>query len=107
MPNALAIEPVPLVTGPGGVIHVEGTRIPLETVVQAFRRGATAEEIAQQFPAIPLGVAFQVVGYYLRHRAEVESYLTERETLHAEVRAANESRWPADGVREHLLARRK
>jgi len=45
MPAVLATQTVPLVAGGDGVIHVEGTRVPLETVVAAFENGATAEEI--------------------------------------------------------------
>ena len=47
-------QPVPLVSGADGVIRVAGTRVTLDTVAHAFERGATAEEIVQQYPALPL-----------------------------------------------------
>ena len=41
--------------------------MPLETVIASFEEGATPEEITQQYPTMSLGVAYQIVGYYLRH----------------------------------------
>jgi uncharacterized protein (DUF433 family) len=60
-------QPVPLVSGANGVIRVAGTRVTLDTVAHAFERGATAEEIAQQYPALPLADVYSVLGYLLRH----------------------------------------
>jgi hypothetical protein len=37
--------------------------LPLDTVIGAFQDGATAEEIAQQYPSATLGVVYQVIGY--------------------------------------------
>ena len=103
----LTTESVPLVADTDGVILIEGTRVPIETVVALFEEGSTPEEIAQQYPTIPLGVVYQVAGYYLRHRTELDDYLMKRSQQHAATRAANETRWPSDGIRERLLARRK
>ena len=105
MAEALATEPIPLVTGADGVIRVGGTRVTLETVLAAFAEGATAEEIAQQYPSISLADVYQVIGYYLRHSSELEPYLTRRRQNIRETRASNESKWPPTGIRERLLAR--
>ena len=48
------IETIPLEVDPNGVIRVSKTRVTLDTIVQAFNDGATAEEIAQQYPSVPL-----------------------------------------------------
>ena len=45
-------EPVPLAADRDGVMRVGGTRVTLDTVVAAFREGATAEEITQQYPSL-------------------------------------------------------
>ena len=63
MAEALTTEPIPLVSGPDGVMRVRGTRVTLETVLAAFSEGATAEEIAQRYPSIPLADVYQVIGY--------------------------------------------
>jgi uncharacterized protein (DUF433 family) len=36
--------------------------------------GATAEEIAQQYPSVSLADIYQVIGYYPRHETELEEY---------------------------------
>ncbi|MGH3977639.1 MAG: DUF433 domain-containing protein [Pseudonocardiaceae bacterium] len=102
----VAPEPVPLMADRDGVVRVGSTRVTLDTVVAAFRTGATAEEIAQQYPSVDLVDIYAVVTYYLRHRSEVEEYLRARERMAAEVRAVNEDRFDPVGIRERLLARR-
>lgn len=59
-----------------GVMRVSGTRITLNTLVGAFQDGATAEEIAQQYPTVPLDDVYAAITYYLRNRAAVDAYLT-------------------------------
>ena len=83
-----------------------GTRVTLDTLVYAFRDGATPEEIVQMYPALELADAYEAVTHYLRHRREVDAYIAKREAVAREVRAENERRSPAAGVRERLLARR-
>ena len=92
---------------PDGVLRVRGTRVTLETVLAAFAEGATAEEIAQQFPSIPLADVYQVIGYGLRHSSELDPYLARRRQDIREARRLNESRWPPDGIRDRLMARRR
>ena len=107
MAEALTTEPIPLVFGPDGVMRVRGTRVTLDTVLAAFAEGATAEEIAQQYPSFSLAAAYQPIGYGLRHSAELEPYLERRLQESRETRELNESRWPPDGIRDRLMARRQ
>lgn len=107
MAEVLTTEQIPLVTGTDGVIRIRGTRVTLESVVSAFIDGATAEEIAEQYPSASLADVYQVIGYYLRHSTALESYFAERQQQICETRRANESRWPPDGIRDRLLARRE
>ena len=100
-------QPVPLAASPGGVIRVAGTRVTLDTVAYAFEHGATAEEIVQQYPSLPLAEVYSVLGYLLSHRAEVEAYLAERAQQRAAVRAEAERRLDPKGIRARLLARRR
>ena len=99
-------EPVPLVADRDGVMRVGGTRITLDTVVAAFREGATAEEIAQQYPSLRLADVYAVIGYYLRHQSAVDNYLQEWRQQAIKVRQSNEARFDPAGVRDRLLARR-
>jgi uncharacterized protein (DUF433 family) len=103
----MATEPVPVVQDVDGVMRVRGTRITLDTLFAAFREGATAEEIVQQYPSISLADVYQVIGYCLRHSSELESYLAQRREAGRTTRELNESAWPLDGIRSRLLARRR
>ena len=103
----VATEPVPLVHDTDGVMRVRGTRITLDTVFAAFREGATAEEIVQQYPSVSLADVYQVIGYCLRHPSELEAYLAQRRAAGYAARELNESGWPPDGIRDRLLARRR
>lgn len=107
MDAAETIERVPIHTDADGVVRVAGTRVTLDTIVGAFDAGATAEEIAQQYPSVPLADVYSVITYYLRHRAEVCTYLKRREEQADRVRDEVERRFPSSGLRERLLARRR
>lgn len=101
-----ALDPVPLVAVEDGrVIRVAGTRVSLDTIIGAFNRGATAEEIAQDYSAVALPKVYAVITYYLQHRAEVDSYLERRQLDHAELRREIEATPEHQAFRERLLAR--
>jgi uncharacterized protein (DUF433 family) len=101
-----ATAEVPLTTDPHGNIRVGGTRVTLDSVVGAFRSGATAEEIAQQFPTLALADIYQVIAYYLQHTAEVETYLATRAQEAKKLRRDIETQFDPRGLRSRLLARR-
>lgn len=99
-------DPVPLSEAEEGrVIRVAGTRVTLDTLIGAFKRGATPEEIAQDYPAVALADVYAVITYYLRHRPDVEEYLEQRAREHAELRREIEGRPEYRELRERLLAR--
>ena len=106
MPGRRPLETIVLEMEADGAIRISGTRVPLETVIAAFQDGATPEEIAQQYPSIPLGDLYQVVGYYLNNRAEIERYLETRLRRAQKTKKSNEVRWKPDGIRDRLLSRR-
>jgi uncharacterized protein (DUF433 family) len=105
MTMVVAAEAPPLAADAAGVFRVGNSRVTLDTVVGAFCDGATAEEIAEQYPAISLGQVYAVIAYYLAHTAEVNDYLQAREQRAAEVRAANERIFDPAGIRARLIAR--
>jgi uncharacterized protein (DUF433 family) len=101
-----ATTTVPLSTDEAGVLRVVGTRVSLDSVIYAFNEGATAEEIAQDFPTLDLAAIYSVLGYYLQNRAEVEQYLEQRKAQREELKKEIESRFDPRGIRERLLARK-
>lgn len=85
-----------------GVLRIENTRVSLDSVLIAFNQGATPEQIVQDYDSLSLGQVYAVIGYYLRHRDEVDGYLAKRRRRHNELR----SQYNQKGIRERLLARR-
>jgi uncharacterized protein (DUF433 family) len=104
--QTLVAKPPPLALDAEGTLRVGGTRIPLETVVEEYEDGTSAEEIARQYDSLRLSDVHAVISYYLEHRAAVGEYLTERRQLAEKVRRENEARFPMAGIRERLLERR-
>ena len=84
-------ERVPLRETVGGTVYVGNTKVALEGVIFAYRRGCTPEKIQEGFNAVSLGDVYSVIGYYLRRKEEVELYLAEYQ-----------KRW--DGMVAELLA---
>jgi uncharacterized protein (DUF433 family) len=100
-------EIIPLESDTDGVIRVSNTRVTLDTLITAFKDGATAEEIVQQYPTVPLADVYYVIGYYLHKRDEVEEYLEKRKQEADELQKQMETRFDPAGIRERLLARQK
>ena len=106
MSITLETKPVPLTADAHGVLRVGSTRVPLDRVIYAFNEGASAEEIVMRYSTLDLADVYAVVAHYLNHKAEVDGYLDERREQAARVRAEVERRFPPDGIRARLLARR-
>jgi uncharacterized protein (DUF433 family) len=106
MSVATTTEVVPLHTDTDGIIRVSQTRVTLDTIVGAFNDGATAEEIAQHYPVVPLADVYSVIAHYLRRDNDIEAYLKHRQTQAEQVRQENERRFDSEGMRARLMARR-
>jgi uncharacterized protein (DUF433 family) len=102
---AIEPEPVPLVRDQAGRLMVPGTRISLDVLVADFKRGKTPESIHQAYETVSLADVYAIFAYYLRHRAEVDSYLSEQEHEGTAIQARIESSDPPEGLRAKLLAR--
>jgi len=69
--------------------------------------GKRTAEVVSQYPSLRLADVYQVIGYFLDHQAEVDTYLNERQRQAAAVRRESETRFDPAGVRDRLLARRR
>lgn len=105
MALSLNADPPPLKADAQGVVRVGGSRVTLDTVVQAFTEGLTAEEIQQQYPSLELPQVYAAISYYLHHREAVEEYLEKRSRQSQAVRAEVRARFDQTGIRKRLLAR--
>jgi uncharacterized protein (DUF433 family) len=106
MALTIAIEPAPLEADFDGVVRVGKTRVTLDTVVTAFLEGATVEEIGAQYTSLDLSDIYSAIGYYLKHKSEVDAYLLERQHKAALIRQEAEQRFSPVGIRDRLIARR-
>ncbi|NUP87057.1 MAG: DUF433 domain-containing protein [Burkholderiaceae bacterium] len=104
--NTPVVDSIPLALDTHGVYRVGSSRVSLDVIVNAFSRGATAEEIAQDFPSLQLSEIYQVIGYYLKHGPELSEYFRQRSASEHALLSANENEWSPPGLRERLLARR-
>jgi uncharacterized protein (DUF433 family) len=89
-----------------GILYVGGTRVTLSSVLHAYKDGATAEDINRKFPTLALADIYAVIAYYLRNREDVDAYLEQRRIESEEIQRRIEERWPQDGLRERIRARR-
>ncbi len=71
----------------GGAYRVKGTRVSLDSVVYAFRRGASPESIVSSFPSLTLEQVYGAITYYLAHEQEIDEYLREGEAGYQRQRA--------------------
>jgi len=107
MPISIHDIPVPLRVDENGVVRVGDTRVTLEVVVAKFNLGATAEQIAESFDTLQLDDVYCVVGYYLRHKDEVDAYLREVDEQAQQVREEIETHQNPQITRQRLLERLK
>jgi hypothetical protein len=66
MSLAAVTATVPLTTDADGVIRVRGARVTLDTVVAAYRRGCTPEQIVQDYSVLDLADVYSVIAYFLQ-----------------------------------------
>jgi uncharacterized protein (DUF433 family) len=78
-----------------GNYYVAGTRISLDSIVHAFRRGESPETICQNFELLRLEEVYGAIAYYLANQAEFDAYLIRQGVKWAEGRRGAEP-LPAD-----------
>ncbi len=98
-------ERVPLEMDASNVIRVGGTRVSLESVLNQYKQGASAEGIALSFPTLSLGDVYAVIAYYLHHTDECEGYLEDVERQEDQLRQELEVKYPTADIRARLQER--
>jgi uncharacterized protein (DUF433 family) len=73
-----------------GGYWITGTRISLDSIVYAFKRGVAPESIQRAFPLLILEEIYGAITFYLAHEQEIEAYLAQAEAaLEIQARALN------------------
>ncbi len=94
-------DPVPLRVDESGEILVGGTRVMLATLISYHQKGMSPEAMARSFPSVSLADIFGALAYYLRHQAELDAWMVERD------RELEEMRCKIEGAQGPALARLK
>lgn len=89
------------------VIRIKGYRIGLEHVVEQYKAGKNAEEIARYFPTLTIEQIHAAILYYLHYREAVEEYLREYEELGRRMMAESEAHPSPASLRLRELWRRQ
>src|SRR2546423_2858076 len=104
------IQELPLRLTEDGTIRVANSRVSLDSVVHHYKLGASAEQIAQKFPALDLADVYAAITYYLNHEEIVEEYLRQQEAAGDEIQKKIESdpqyQKNSAELRARLLARK-
>lgn len=59
-----------------GGYYVAGTRVSLDSVVYAFNRGESPEQILEGYPALgKRSNVYGAIAFYLDHKQEIDAYL--------------------------------
>lgn len=72
-------QAMPLRLTEDGTIRIAESRVSLDSVLHHYKLGASAEQIAQKFPALELADVYAAIAYYLSHEESVEEYLRQQE----------------------------
>jgi uncharacterized protein (DUF433 family) len=91
-----------------GGLRVGNSRVLLELVIRAHRRGDSPEAIVKRYPTLSLADADGVIAFGLRHPEEVDEYMVRREQQARELweRIDKDQSPPSDELRERFRARR-
>ena len=108
--TAVDFEPltvtVPLWEDPPGVFRVGNSRVLLELVLDAFKRGESPEGIVRSYRTLRLADVYAVISRYLANPAPFDDYLRrcdeEAEAVRRKLEAAGMT---AGSAKEELLAR--
>ena len=88
-----------------GKYRIAETRVSLDSVVYAFRRGASPESIQRSYPSLTLEQIYGAITSHLSHQEEIDQYLLDGEAEHEKLRAA--SRTENAELYKKLLARKE
>ena len=106
-------QKVPLNVWEDGTIRVKNTRLLIDMIINAHKRGECPEEIYEAFPSKDYTVAdiYAVIAYYLTHKSKIDKYLAKRESeaeeLRKEIESAPGYQERRNKLREKLLERWK
>lgn len=74
-----------------GEFFVGATRVTLRSIIADWKRGRRPEQIAEDFPAVPLAAIYGAIAYYLERQRELDGYFSEQDVATTRDKAALEA----------------
>ena len=71
--------------------RVAGSRVSLDSVVQAYWEGKSPEAIVEEFPSLTAEQVYGVVAFYLRHKREIDQHLVRQASRWEELQESSEA----------------
>ena len=96
---------VPLWEDPPGVFRVGDSRVLLELVISAFKRGDAPEGIVRSYRTLHLADVYAVISRYLANPAPFEAYLGQCDEQAEAIRREIETSQRPGPSRDELVAR--
>lgn len=96
----------PLIQNTDGTIRIADSRVTLDSLINAFQKGATAEQIQDSFPSLSLPAIYGAIAWYLDHQDQAKTYLTERRAEAVSQRHEIENQPNIHAFRERIRTRR-
>jgi uncharacterized protein (DUF433 family) len=97
----------PLRLDENSTIRIIGSRVSLDSIIEQFKLGATAEQLQEDFPTLTLREIYGAIYYYLDNTEATEEYLRQQESAEEDTRRFINEHLPTDSLRERLRARRQ
>jgi len=61
-----------------GTWRIVDSRVSLDSVVYAYWDGMSPEAITEEFPSLRVEYVYGAIAFYLRHRSEIDDYLSQQ-----------------------------
>lgn len=80
-----------VVQSPEGGWRIAGSRVSLDSIVQSYWEGLSAEAIADEFPTLTAEQVYGAIAFYLGHRSDIDAYLKRQDSHWAELKEQSEA----------------
>ena len=87
-----------------GNYYISGSRISLDSIIHAFRRGDSPETICQSFELLHLEEVYGAIAFYLANQIDLDRYLKSQDEKWAEGRRSADPLPP--GLQEKITQAR-
>lgn len=89
-----------------GILWVKDANLWFDVILYAYYEGQSPEDMVDSYPSLNLGNLYSLIGYYLKNRTIVDTYMRHREVTTPQLRQVVATQFPPIGRQARVLARR-